>query len=371
MSTLRLVADDLTGALDAAAQFTGSIGAIPCALGPRAPWLADLADRSVAVNAATRDDEESRALVRAVETAPIFDRAQVAFKKIDSLLRGHWAAEIAAVNRLRQFAAIVFCPAFPAQKRIMREGRQWVAGPDGAWAALPIDPTAELERRGVRVVRAERGEIASARDADLIVWDAEVESDLDRVVQASRASLGPMLWCGTAGLARALSGSPAFAAKPRDASHLAIIGTRHPVSRMQVAEILARAPGCVVPIDDDPPENARRLATALAEGNRCLALPAPMEEMSTTVASAIVARRLRETFARIAAPAQVTVAGGETVLALCDALGTEYLRVEGEVSPGLPASVMVGGSWDGTLVFSKSGAFGDGSTLLDLLGPER
>ena len=61
------------------------------------------------------------------------------------------------------------------------------------------------------------------------------------------------------------------------------------------------------------------------------------------------------------------VAGGETLRGLCDALGATRLDVTGDVLSGIPRSVMRGGRWDGTIVVSKSGAFGTPDLLRDLI----
>jgi uncharacterized protein YgbK (DUF1537 family) len=57
-------------------------------------------------------------------------------------------------------------------------------------------------------------------------------------------------------------------------------------------------------------------------------------------------------------PGTLIVAGGETLKALCLALGAHALRVTGRIMPGLPRSTIQGGRWDGVEVISKSGAFG-------------
>jgi hypothetical protein len=41
--------------------------------------------------------------------------------------------------------------------------------------------------------------------------------------------------------------------------------------------------------------------------------------------------------------------------------------VTGEPLPGVPRSVLQGGCWDGAVVISKSGAFGDPGLLIRLL----
>jgi uncharacterized protein YgbK (DUF1537 family) len=64
------------------------------------------------------------------------------------------------------------------------------------------------------------------------------------------------------------------------------------------------------------------------------------------------------------------VAGGETLRAVCHALGAARLDVDGQVIPGVPCSIMRGGRWDGIRVVSKSGAFGDPGLLSRLLNGE-
>jgi uncharacterized protein YgbK (DUF1537 family) len=57
-------------------------------------------------------------------------------------------------------------------------------------------------------------------------------------------------------------------------------------------------------------------------------------------------------------PGTLIVAGGETLKALCLALGAHALRVTGRIVPGVPRSTLQGGRWPGLEVISKSGAFG-------------
>ncbi len=66
-------------------------------------------------------------------------------------------------------------------------------------------------------------------------------------------------------------------------------------------------------------------------------------------------------------PRTLIVAGGETLRAVCVALGAKALEVQGQVAPGLPRSVLQGGRWEGAEVISKSGAFGGDALWRDLL----
>lgn len=357
MTALRLIADDLTGALDAGAQFTGACGPLPCALGPVGAWPAR---DSLVVDLGCRDGSEPAAVGANRAALPLLDGAAVAFKKIDSLLRGHWAAELAAVFDAGPFAAAVLAPAFPAQNRVTRGGRQWVRFPGRAWARVDPDPAAALAAHGVRVL----GPAASAGSAPLprgvvAVCDAETEADLAAVCARFRGAKGPVLWCGSAGLARALAGSPPRPVPVGGRPHLAVVGTDNPVSLRQVAHLRATAPERVVAFDGDAPASAARIAAALDRAGACLAVASPPEGVARPEAAGLIAAWLGPVFGRLPRPACVSASGGETFLALCRGLGVDHLLLLGEQAPGLPVSRLVGGVWNGATVLSKSGAFGD------------
>jgi len=91
MTTLRLIADDLTGALDTAAQFTGAICPLPVLL----DQTAAAPEGSYALNLSCRDGDQRTAVACTRDSLYCYSGADLAFKKIDSLLRGHWAAELA------------------------------------------------------------------------------------------------------------------------------------------------------------------------------------------------------------------------------------------------------------------------------------
>ena len=71
-----------------------------------------------------------------------------------------------------------------------------------------------------------------------------------------------------------------------------------------------------------------------------------------------IARELGSLASALDPPGTLIVAGGETLKALCLAVGAHALNVRGRIMPGLPRSVIQGGRWAGVEVISKSGAFG-------------
>src|SRR3984957_4036585 len=213
MTALRLIADDLTGALDTAAQFTGRIGPLPVLL----DRMTAAPEASYALNLSCRDGGERTAVACTRDSLGCYSGADLAFKKIDSLLRGHWAAELAEIIKSGTFRRIVLAPAVPAHGRVTRDGLQMLAQPSGD-RLLIKDVAAELKRHGV----SSRG-----ADGDVLLFDAESDADLDAIAERY-AGEPATLWCGAAGLARALAQESPRAARPSSQPHLVIVGSRPP-----------------------------------------------------------------------------------------------------------------------------------------------
>ena len=114
-TVLAIVADDLTGALDAAAPFARIAGGVLAATGPDAlgpalaaePAVLAVSTRSREVSAATARDRVAQVLA----ALPVGTRI---VKKIDSRLKGHVAAELSAL----EFRRMLVAPAIPDFGRI-------------------------------------------------------------------------------------------------------------------------------------------------------------------------------------------------------------------------------------------------------------
>ena len=89
--------------------------------------------------------------------------------------------------------------------------------------------------------------------------------------------------------------------------------------------------------------------------------------LSRAEAARRIASEMTALIAALEPPGTLIVAGGETLKAVCLALGARALQVTGRIVPGLPRSVLQGGRWAGVDVISKSGAFGPSELWRDLL----
>ncbi|WP_439578828.1 four-carbon acid sugar kinase family protein [Elioraea sp.] len=345
MTGLRLLADDLTGALDAAAPFAASRGAIAVRwlAADDAPGEADWCGGDAAISTSSRDLTAPEAVRRVCRLAPGLAVGLPAFKKIDSLLRGNTATEIVAAHRAGGFTTTLVAPAFPAQGRFVRAGRLCIAG---GGARHGVDLAVLLAAAG-----AERG---------ITVCDTLAADDLNSLVAAHRRDEG-VLWAGSSGLARAFAAAVPISAVPQAARVLIVVGSLHAVTRREVAAIAAATPESV--ISDDGGRPVGEIAAAVArrlESERPLLIDAAVEGARM--------RALFVALARIACPELVVVVGGDTLLRLLGALGCRRVAVRGEVAVGLPLSTLVDGAWAGVPLISKSGAFEDGGLLRRLLG---
>jgi uncharacterized protein YgbK (DUF1537 family) len=355
VTILRLIADDLTGALDSAAQFTGFAGPLPVLLEPPA----DHPFGSFALDLSCRDGAELAAVEAVRASAGFYRGADIAFKKIDSLLRGHWAAELAALARVRLFRRIILAPAFPAQRRVTLQGRQAISDGNGDVTPIAVDPIAELSRRGITVRRD--GYRASMHDDETVVHlcDASTQADLDDIVRRESAGRDPVLWCGAAGLALALAGKPPAGVAPGRRSHLVVIGSNHPVTLGQVAALRRAHPAWIASFDADGWKSASRVMHILQQHGRCVVSADLPPGLAPADAASLFASWFAEMAPHLVPPEELTVVGGETFATLCGSLGASVLAVAGECQPGIPASRMMSGQWAGISCFSKSGAFGE------------
>ena len=246
------------------------------------------------------------------------------------------------------FDVIYVTPAFPSQGRTVSAGTlhsgttgRSVSIIEGLAAegltATVVTPGAELPLSGV------------------VVCDAATEADLTGLVE--KVAPGErMLWCGSAGLARAMAGATTSVTTTPT---LAIIGSRHPVSRAQGAMLAASLGASCARLRDvrDISAECAAIAAALLSYGRA-ALVFELPEMTDVAAERVYC----ETFGALAGlsqPTSIVVVGGDTLFRLVSAIGVRGLRVLGEHSPGVPVSQLEGGRWDGTIVTSKSGAFSD------------
>ncbi|MGJ4944325.1 four-carbon acid sugar kinase family protein [Bradyrhizobium sp. HKCCYLS1011] len=359
LARLRLVADDLTGALDTAAQFVAAFSPISV------HWRAVASTCSIAFDTGARERSapDAEALVTERLALAPFDPAALHYAKLDTLLRGHPAEEIIAWLRFGRFERCIVAPAFPHHGRVTRYGMQYRRLGD-AWTPVSTDLATDLGRRGFHVVRRRPGEDALE---GISLWDAETDADLDAIVAAGRAARTPTLWCGSGGLAaalaRSLGAAPSRAKATLTAPVLGLFGSDQAITAEQV-EACGAVALCA---RDGGTEMIAEIGRRLSQDGVALVRLAIAEGSPRQQAAETIAREFGRLVRALTPPSTLLVAGGETLRAVCAALETDHLELVGQIEPGIPRSVMRGGRFDGVHVVSKSGAFGDRNLLRRLL----
>ncbi len=348
-----LVADDLTGACDAAVNF--AIRGIRPATVIVARGAKAVGARVLAVSTDSRDlppAEVRCALAAAAAEFPVESASRV-FKKIDSTLRGNTGLEIAAALEAFHCNAAVVCPAFPGMHRVVQGGSLRVtSAPEFA----PIDVAGLIRHQSGQAcvrVRPDGIEAVLSEGARLVAVDADCDCDLDRIAAVILPMGRRILWAGSAGLASALArrlgeGRAARVAPARSGGVLFCIGSDHAVTLAQQSALLSARPSLLLQPDAAAREAIR---DSLACGKHVI-LRVPRGAIPLEVAGLPAAA--------------LVLSGGDTASLICRAAGVQRIELCDEIVPGVPRGILHGGDLDGVSVATKSGGFGDRDTLIQV-----
>jgi 4-hydroxythreonine-4-phosphate dehydrogenase len=394
-----IVADDLTGAADCAIAFAKRGTPATVGWGDRAEdggiFSYDADSRGLSP---TRAADRHRAVL-----ARLFQPGRVLFKKIDSTLRGHAAAEtVAAIEAVRARSGRafgIFAPAFPATGRTTVDGRVQVDGEPlettEVWRRDHGYPTADLVeilasadiaagkiplatiRGGKDTLRTALKTLAAQGDI-VAVCDAETDEDLRRLAEASLPADEGTFFIGSAGLAHALAaiapGDRPAPARLTPTGHgiLIVVGSRAAASRA-AARTLAATPGmhhvlveAGILLDAaagaDRIELGRRVGDLLAAGEDVLVEIATGAEPDLSIGP-----RLVEGLADALAPVAphiggLAATGGETAAALLGRFGVDGIRLIDELGPGVSFGLTLGKV--SLPIATKAGAFGGPDSLV-------
>jgi uncharacterized protein YgbK (DUF1537 family) len=351
-----LIADDLTGACDAAVAFGARGAETEVALDPagRGPG-----SEVLALSTDTRDFPEEILTEFMQDLASRVPPAQVIFKKIDSTLRGHAGAEILAVAAAFACEAVLVTPAFPAMRRVVESGYLCVTSQE---TFAPIDLAAYFRGQGVagcHQVKPWDVETALVWGKRFLSIDAGCDQDLDSIIRAGLGWHRRALFAGSGGLAaalaRALRPQPAARARTDRPAGPAIfcIGSDHPATLEQEAGLLSCRPA--VWLDARTASPGEVVASLRQSKHVALRMP------RGTIPPALVRDLL---FPAVQHAGGILLSGGDTASMVCRAMGVDSIRLVDEVTTGIPYGLLRGGVLAGHTVVTKSGAFGNADALV-------
>jgi uncharacterized protein YgbK (DUF1537 family) len=333
-----LIADDLTGACDAAAAFFPErsvrvwLGSAPDG---------DNQDSVQAFNTDSRGLPPEDAAIAVAECALNSSHDALLFKKLDSTGRGPIAAELLAAHKAFRTRAILFAPSFPAHGRTVLHGILHIGHADGQETTLKLADLFPPDiHHSIAIIGKPRGLLpAFMSGKQIMICNAQTDDDLKALVDASSALPQPILFAGSAGLARALaasrrdSHSTPPARPPIAQTALLVVGTQHPVTQLQMAHLNQHHP------------------TASLLTIRC-------DTSDTDIV---------RTHFNTLNPQALILSGGDTALLVLRALGARSISLRGEILPGIPWGIIDSGLAQERTVVTKSGGFGSSSTLTRIL----
>jgi uncharacterized protein YgbK (DUF1537 family) len=377
-----ILADDLTGAADAADAFARRGMPTTVSWGDGRPRGAGV----FAYDAGSRGlDAVEAGRLRREHLQALGSAGAQLFVKIDSTLRGQPAAEIRATLDSGDGLGIL-APAFPAMGRTTEGGRIWVRGAPleatDTWRLEHSYPTADLAQvlGGARVdarliplavVRA--GRLTAALEAvclkgGVAICDAATDEDLDRIAAAGAALARPPVWIGSGGLSAALArasepaAAEALACGPRPQGVLTVVGSLAGASRAAAARLAASGQVTHVQVTTTSLDACAEVSQALQAGRDVLVDLVADRQPDLTKGA-----RLAEALAGSLGPAAahvgaLAVTGGETARALLSAFGVDGVRLAGGPEAGVTLGLTQGGL--SIPLVTKAGAFGDDGVLL-------
>ena len=341
---LMVTADDSTGATEAGAAcadvglhvYVIPIGAVPGAVVPQ--------DSCVVIDLRSRHETADEARRRITTTTTDAHRVH----KIDSTLRGNWAAEVSAlVDAGRR---VVMIPSHPLVGRVCAGGVVYVNGVPVAESEIGNDPRLPVRSSrpsetlgGTEIAGADALEtwLATASTGVAIV-DAGTLADIDQLV-AMALRVPDVVLVGPASVVAAVAGvwSPGGAVAALPVPHLpppivAVCASLHPVSRAQTAR-LAEAGIDVVTSSEVRTRDSGAVAVEVAGRGRQL----------------VASRQARS----------VILVGGDTAEAF---IGDGVVRVFGSITVGVSLGEA---DIDGVMLrlACKPGGFGTSNTLVNLV----
>ncbi len=354
------LADDLSGALDAAAAFHHAGRRVRIAWTFEA-WDAAAPDEMVAFTTETRNAPPPEAARRVASVIAHGQRrgARLVYKKIDSTLRGAVAAELAAVGHAFPNARILFCPANPAVGRTVRDGVLRVHDVPVAETEFGHDPVSPVRQSEIRLLL---GEAATSR---VMIADAESERDLATAVAQMQAVAGEWIGVGSGGLVRPVAhvvadsgrGEPAPLEGAPAGPILFVCGSAHRANREQAARLANEraVPHYTLKIGNPAEAVASTRSSLQTRGAAILAIEEARAESSLALRaiSGAAAELIQETDVR-----RLFTTGGETMFALGGALGISAMEFLAEIEPGL--ALARGNARQGAMWLAvKPGGFGD------------
>ena len=403
-----VIADDLTGANDTAAQFAK--------LGLKAITTLDLESVErllkdydvVAVDTETRhktSGEAHNGLVQLGNRIKGYSDKILLYKKVDSTLRGNIDYEIKGLFESINPDLVVFAPAYPKQGRTTKAGIQLLNNVPVTKTYFGEDIRAPVKssrlsdyfelgykalHRNISVEELRSGKVLEiVKGRKFLSFDVELEDDLRLIAQLLK-KLGDLkiVWVGSAGLAEHLAYN-VLVGDREGGPVLMVVGSVNRVVREQVTTFCRQFKTSIIEVDvnsliNNFEKEAKRLIGKVKE-----ALALPSDIILTTSYSneqilegrlvaessgldmlkfgSLLADRVGKVVSLIIENfgwqsfSGIFMTGGDIAMSIIKSLQISSLEIEGEIEPGLPIL-----KYKNYHIVTKAGGFGSPETLIKI-----
>ena len=313
-------------------------------------------------------------------------------KKVDSTLRGNVAAEIKAVDEAFGSELVIFAPALPDLNRTTEGGVHKLNGVPITETEIAKDPKKPVTEDNIqKILQSVYEEPVAYVDLDTIrsgaidlsgarvfTFDSVLNSDLQAVIRAAKATGRKTLYIGTAAMADNI-----MELESRTIPALGLVASVSAVTNGQIhAAEKAGVKLIQIPVHDildgvqtlDPyldmtvaslKEGKDTILCSSSSYNRdeleLSARAGARKGMEIWQVSEYVQKMMGEAARVILDRVEVAglfLTGGDTAMGVMDALGADGSTIISEIAVGIPMMKMSGGLKDGLKMVTKAGAFG-------------
>lgn len=397
-----IIADDLTGSLDTGLQFRkkGFVTLVPLQ-GRTIDWPAEV----LVINTNTRN-LAGRIAYRKVYQVTQSLNAKGIYKKIDSTMRGNVGLEALAILRAKQIPKAIVTPSIPSQGRQVEKGILYVHGLPLLKTPYARDPFHPLNSsRLPQLLHRETGlsvglitlkqvrksprslaEAITRKQEQILVVDAKEQSDLENIASAWQLVSEKVLPCGSVGLAQEIAALLEIKKEKKRRKYtfskgplLIVSASRNPITAMQLKKAQEIFKFSLIEPDlrHSTPKRWFRIEKESLLQKIKEALTRDEGAILTTTFQAhlpgkekLIPNFLGETVARILREFQLgglILTGGDLAMGVCAHLSASALRIEEEVLPGIPFSILLAGPNRGLRLVTKAGGFGQEDALEEII----
>jgi len=361
-SDIGILADDLTGACDAAACFAPGSGPVAVLVSREYRDVHSVIRTVINTQSRLLRPEEARAVLCSVGKQ--FSTKQIIFKKIDSALRGPVGAELVGLVEGLGERTIILAPAIPGIGRTTKNGFIYDSGVPINQTPYAGDAASPVGFSNIKQIINLTGEIQCE------IPDTESDEDMQQIVKQSLRNI-PVVFAGSIGLADALAHMVEFNrwnARVRPACRVVIVcGSFYSRAQEQIQAAANHFGTHVLAVGGTKPLNSR-----IIHQNREMPVFIRLEKNSInqdqtlsdsfSLNTSNVSEMIREI-----KPDGLGIIGGETTFHLLRSLGTTRMDVYGRIGEVMTCGILYDGFLTGCRFVTKGGSVGSTDAVIRMI----